>query len=181
MRPISRRHKLLGAALVVVVVACLADFLAGGGKPAAVRAAVSLESQPTPEATPADSVLDLDQLLRAVEGTPTAPPDLELDKLTRDPFVPTTVLKAACRVAQLDGLEEPAPAEEQPPAEVPFEQRHQLQGVLTGERPLALIDGALFAAGARLEGYTLIRIERDRVVCRRGEQRVVLTMGEVAE
>lgn len=181
MRPISRRHKLLGTALAVVATGWLADFFAGDGKPAAVRAAVPPESTPTADATvPADNVPDLDELLNALEGAPTALPDLELDKLTRDPFVPTTVLRAACRVAESERVAE-AEGEDQRPAGVPFEQRHRLQGVLTGQRPLALIDGRLFAVGARLEGYTLIRIERAQVVCRRGEQQVVLTLGERGE
>ncbi len=181
MRPISRRHKLLGTALGVVAAGWLADFFAGGGEPAAVRAAVPPESTPTADATVlADSLPDLEELLSALEGTPTALPDLELDKLTRDPFVPTTVLRAACRVAESERVEE-AEGEDQRLAGVPFEQRHRLQGVLTGQRPLALIDGRLFAVGARLEGYTLIRIERDQVVCRRGEQQVVLTLGERGE
>ena len=182
MRPISRRHKLLGTALGVVAAGWLADFFAGGGEPAAVRAAVPPESTPTADATVlADSLPDLEELLSALEGTPTALPDLELDKLTRDPFVPTTVLRAACRVAESERVEGAAEGEDQRPAGVPFEQRHRLQGVLTGQRPLALIDGRLFAVGARLEGYTLIRIERDQVVCRRGEQQVVLTLGERGE
>jgi hypothetical protein len=181
MRPISRRQKLLGTALGVVATGWLADFLAGGGEPAAVHAAVPLESTPTADATvPAANVPDLDEFLGALEGAPTALPDLELDKLTRDPFVPTTVLRAACRVTESERVEE-AEAEAQPSATVPFEQRHQLQGVLTGHRPLALIDGKLFAVGVRLEGYTLIRIERDQVVCQRGEQQVVLTLSERGE
>jgi len=181
MRPISRRHKLLGVALGVVATGWLVDFFAGGGKPATVRAAVPPESTPTADTMPADNVPDLDELLSAVEGAPTALPDLELNKLTRDPFVPTTVLKAACRVAGSERVEEAAEREDQPSTEVPFEQRHRLQGVLTGQRPLAFIDGKLFAVGARLEDYTLIRIERDQVVCQRGERQVVLTLGEAAE
>ena len=51
MRPISRRHKLLGTALGVVATGWLADFFAGGGEPAAVRAAVPPESTPMADAT----------------------------------------------------------------------------------------------------------------------------------
>ena len=76
MRPISRRHKLLGVGLLVVVAGWLVDFLSGDGKPATVRAAVPSDNTVTVDATPADNVPDVEELLSTLEGAPVALPDL---------------------------------------------------------------------------------------------------------
>ncbi|MFQ5806301.1 MAG: hypothetical protein ACE5I3_07620 [Phycisphaerae bacterium] len=55
-----------------------------------------------------------------------------------------------------------------------FEDRHELQGVLTGRVPLALIDGLLCRRGAEIDGYRLVELHREYVVFQRDGSRVTL-------
>ena len=51
--------------------------------------------------------------------------------------------------------------------EADFQTSHKLEGVLLGRTPLAVIDGHVLAVNSDLDGYTLLEVQRDRVVFHR--------------
>jgi hypothetical protein len=59
-----------------------------------------------------------------------------------------------------------------------FADRHTLEGVILGPKPMAVVDGRLLSPGAALDAYTLVEIQRDRVVFERhgDSERVTLTL-----
>jgi hypothetical protein len=47
--------------------------------------------------------------------------------------------------------------------------------------PLALIDGTLYPAGAEIDGYRLVELQRDSAVFEQGESRVILRVTVASE
>jgi len=180
MRAVSRRQKLLLGALGIVATAWFADSLSGGGKTAVAKAASTGASESVPTEADAPAGSDVAELLVSLSAEPQPAAPLDPDRLGRDLFVPTVVLQSACKALNTNAAVTGAQAEKAPAAEdTPLDQRHELQGVLSGGRvPLAIIDGQLFKTGSKLDGYTVVGIERDHVVCERGGQRVVLTLSD---
>ena len=171
MKAVPRRSKVAGGALGVVICLWVVDSMWGNGTPDSASAS----SAPTVTPSPVSEPTDLAEPLR-----PLAPPsvlnaDLELDWLRRDLFVATTVMEAAYPSTDA-GPGDDTEAERNRQAALPFEQRHELQGVLTGRNPFAVIDGSLVSPGAEVDGFVLIEIHRDHVVFQRDGSRVLLSV-----
>ncbi len=171
MKAVPRRSKVAGGALGVVICMWVVDSMWGNGRPDSASASFAPTVTPSPVSQPTDLAGPL---------RPLAPPsvmraDLELDRLQRDLFVTTTVMEAAYQPTDADPSDD-TEAERNRQAAVPFEQRHELQGVLTGRNPFAVIDGSLASPGAELDGFVLVEIHRDHVVFQRDGLRVILSV-----
>jgi hypothetical protein len=172
MSSIARRHKLLAGIFGMVVVAWGFDLLSGGQLPGSADAASSSVLVTQAVVVPAGPT-DIETIIESLRDDGATQAALPFDQTTRDLFVPTSRMEAILTVAA-------QPAEgSKPPDELagrvpPFEARHQLQAVLTGRVPLALIDGRRLRAGAEVDGYRLIELCQDYVVLRRDESRVTL-------
>jgi hypothetical protein len=185
---ITRRKTLVGV-LAIVLVVWLIDALGGSKGPATAKArSAAGASQVSSPAAPggarpmlaADVALPADDTAAPRARAPISP---ELDQLDRDLFVPTPAMAAALDEVSAPP-EEPAPASAPAAPEAPFENRHSLQGVILGPRPLAVVDGRLLPVGTQIDGHTLVRIERDTATFRDGSTEVVLKLtlpaGQVA-
>jgi hypothetical protein len=69
------------------------------------------------------------------------------------------------------------PTPQTPAAAATFEGAHQLTGLFLSEgRRRAIIDGRTLAIGERLDGYTLLSVEKNSAVLASKQTRVVLTL-----
>lgn len=186
MKLVNRRT-VLGSALALAVVIFALDRLAGGG-PRTADAAAPAVAAPLPRAgtaaTPASSgappaglaappaAEDVAELLRRIDADRGPVAAIDLEGVTRDPFVATTALGAATDGTG-DAPAGPSASTQPAAAEVPFEKRHRLQGVVVGPVPLAVIDGQPYRMGEAIDGYTVIDIQREYAVLR-GEASVVV-------
>lgn len=126
----------------------------------------------------------LDRFLADDEPSPTP---LVFD-VERDPFAAPTGLAVASappvRAGEGQPVEESSAcvgaAPSDPPGEKPFAEVHQLQGVILGARPLALIDGNGYRVGDWIDGYRVVSLARDRVELRGRGGRLVLRVAEPA-
>jgi hypothetical protein len=169
MMQLSRRHMLIGGVFGLVSVAWTIDTLTGGAGPSSADAALS-PTVATESSARLPDPPDLDRVIRALRNDDATRGPLPFGEATRDLFVPTPWMETA--LASASGAS-PLPTE--PSAEPhPFDARHELQGILTGRVPLALIDGRLCRQGAEIDGYRLVELHRDYVVFERDESRVVL-------
>ena len=89
----------------------------------------------------------------------------EIDQLQRDLFEPTAVMETAFTPVETNPPPElAATAARSAVREADFQTSHNLEGVLLGRTPLAVIDGHVLAVNSDLDGYTLLEVQRDRVV-----------------
>ena len=174
MKPVSRRHKLIGGVLAIVSAACALDMLTGEPGPSPADAATSIAQATHAAELPPDPD-DLETLIESLTHEPAARTRLPFERVRRDLFVPTGRFRAAltsviAEKAAADAREH----EGVPQRPLPFEARHELRGILTGPVPLALIDGLLVRRGADIDGYRLVEIHADAVVLQQGRERVTL-------
>ena len=97
----------------------------------------------------------------------------------RDPFVrriepdPTTApIETHASATAAAASPAPAPATAAPAPS--FEERHTLQGIILGPVPMAWIDGRRVQIGGEVDGMLVVRIRRDAVTLRRGDETAVL-------
>ncbi len=191
------RRKLLAGILAVLLAVWLLDTLARSRGPATAKGATSgnllrVSSSAGPAASPV--------LNTAATVPPAGPGDsaggpagelttqpttqasiaTELEQLDRDLFVPSRRLVTALDQASENSAESAATSAPAP-VEVPFDQRHVLEGVILGPRPLAVVDGRVLAIGAVLEEYTLERIERDAAIFRDADTEMILKVAPPAK
>lgn len=177
MSSISRRHKLFAGIFCVFAAAWGIDLLSGGQVPGSADAASSSALAAQPVAVPAGPA-DIETIIESLRDDGVTHAALPFDQTTRDLFVPTSRMEAILRVASqpVGGSETPG----EPEARLtPFDASHQLQAVLTGRVPLALIDGRLYRLGAEIDGYRLIELCQDYVVLQRDGSRVTLRVASI--
>jgi len=174
MKAVSRRHKLIGAVFAIVSAAWALDMLSPGSGPSPADAATSSAALGKPVELPPDPV-DLEALIESLRRDPPTRTALPFEQVRRDLFVPTGRFDAILAPFSAEGsaerLQEGGRLVKKP---FPFEARHELQGILTGSVPLALIDGLLVRRGVEIDGYRLIEIHTDFVVLQQGRERVTL-------
>jgi hypothetical protein len=177
MSSISRRHKLFAGIFCLVAGAWGIDLLTGEQVPGAADAASSSALLVQPVVVPAGPA-DIETIVESLRDDSVTHAALPFDQTTRDLFVPTSRMKAILRVATQPAGESKTPGELEARL-APFDARHELQAVLTGRVPLALIDGRLYRSGAEIDGYRLIELRQDYVVLQRDESRVTLRVASV--
>lgn len=191
---LPNRKILLGSALGLALAIFALDRLSGGGPRTADAAArTSSASQPLTgsegdalppqaqrEAGPvaAQTADDIATLLRRIEAEHDPVSTLHLADLARDPFVATAALRATAS-GTAGATASPSKEAQPEKADVPFEKRHRLLGVVTGPVPLAVIDGEPYRLGDTIDGYRLIDIQREYAVLSR--ETTVLTLHIVRE
>jgi hypothetical protein len=180
VRRVSHRNKLVGGVFGLVVLVWGIDLLTGGSEPSSAGASPSTTASEQPIVVPPGPV-DLDALIASLRSDQSGPPVLHFEQVARDPFSPTPAMEAYVASVGPSAGAGPKPPAESVAQEVPFEARHELQGVLTGRVPLALIDGTLYPAGAEIDGYRLVELQRDSAVFEQGESRVILRVTVASE
>jgi hypothetical protein len=174
MKAISRRHKLIGGVFAIVSVAWALDMLTGeaGPSPAGGATATAMLGQPA-ELPP--NPPDLETLVQSLLRKPQPRTALPFESVRRDLFVPSGPFEAAHLSILANKSAQPLPQEQNASEKTqPFEAQHELQGILTGPVPLALIDGRLVREGALVDGYRLVRIDVDHVVLQQNNNQVTL-------
>jgi hypothetical protein len=159
---LTRKQRLLGAALLVAGLVWAADHFIGSGRPAALQAAQTAAAPPPASAGDARDFSE--SLARLTRNEYISVAD-EIDLLQRDLFEPTAIMESAFALAAPPPARTLAESAAQPPApEDDFQTSHKLEGVLLGRTPLAVIDGHVLAINSDLDGYTLLEVQRDRVI-----------------
>lgn len=180
MKPLSPRHKVLGGVFAIAAVAGGIDLLTGEPKPSPASAARSPAVAAEAVGLPPDPV-DLDAVIESLRKDRAVRPALPFEQVTRDLFVPTARMAAALAPAAPARSAEPRPPQQAEAEALAFHERHELQGVLTGRVPLALVDGLLCRQGAEIDGYRLVELQRDHVVFERDGSRVTLWLASPGE
>ncbi len=173
MTRLSKRHKLIGGVLGLVGAAWAVDLLTGGPGPSPASAAPSLPVAAESIALPPDPA-DLASIIESLGDDRTSRAPRRFDGVERDLFVPTPQMEAALALTSGTRSTPPEPAAVPAAEPIRFDARHELQGVLTGRVPLALIDGRLCPCGTEIDGYRLVELQRDYAVFQRGDSRVTL-------
>lgn len=176
MRRPGRRSILVGATLLAGG-GWLVDALLPASRPKPASAA---SSQPADGSEPA-APPDVDAVLARLAPPQAAGAGLGADAFERDLFKPGP------RLMQM--LAEPAPVPATRPAtpspdaraELPFAERHRVQGILLGPTPLAIIDGQVMAQGSVVDGHRVVEIRRGDVVLEGPQGRVRLELAVGAE
>ena len=162
MKGLSRKQRLLAAALFVAGLLWGADRFLGRGQPATLQAAQT-PSAPPSVVTPNGQ--DLAAFLARLSTGEYASVMDEIDRLPRDLFEPTAAMEAAVAPAETDpALTLGANAAAAGATVTDFQTRHKLEGIMLGRTPLAVVDGQVLALDADLDGYTLTEVLRDSVV-----------------
>lgn len=177
-------RRMLVSGLLLSLGVWAADQLWGRGAPKAVSAAPSPGALATPgKPAPAGSATRVEErkalpLATRLLPKPYASLAERLSSVPRDPFTPSPLLDALLNPAPVPALPAAPPPAEDPAAA--FRAAYQLEGVVLGPQALAVVNGRVLIAGAMLDGWQLVRVERERVTFRRpGEQtEVVLIVPE---
>jgi hypothetical protein len=189
MTRLSKRHKLIAGALGLVSAAWLVDALTGGLEPRRAiataaeqapgdRSAGSGQSH-APAPVAAESVgsplaaAELASVIESLSEYRARGAPLPFDRVARDLFVPTPAFDAALALAggttsTAGGAAAPEQRDQR------FDARHELQGVICGRMPLAIIDGHLCPLGAEIDGYRLVEVRRDHAIFQGKDTRVTL-------
>lgn len=162
----NSRKRILRIVLVGVLAAIGVQFLPTQVDP---RAAQARTTAPTPAPAPIRKTR-LTDITRAVDEL-RKPISIDELALGRDVFAPTPAMLAELGPAHAPEVVEPAPASSQPNS---FAQRHRLDGVMLGRRPLAVVDGVVVPLGATFDRHRLIAVDRNGAIFSDGEQRVEL-------
>jgi hypothetical protein len=159
---LTRKQRVLGTVLLLAGLVLGADRFFGSGRPAPLQAAQA--GPAAPASTAADAQAFSDSLARLSRGEYVSVAD-RIDQLQRDLFEPTAVMETAFTPVETDLPPEPAAAAAQAAAsEADFQSSHHLEGVLLGHTPMAVIDSRVLAVNSDLDGYTLVEVQRDRVI-----------------
>ena len=176
MSSVPRRSKVVFGALGVVAVLWVLDMVWSGGEPASVSASAAAQPVLAVRAPSKFDSVDFRDRLGTLAAPDAVLPDREWDRLGRDLFVPTPTMEAAFVAAAANADRDGEATDSPEAAGVAFQQHYELQGVLTGPTPFAVIDGALVPHGTEVGGYTLVEIHRDHVVLQRDAIRVILSI-----
>lgn len=159
---LTRKQRVLGTALLLAGLVLGADRFFGSGQPAPLLAAQTAVATPTSTADDAQAFSD--SLARLSHSEYVSVADT-IDQLQRDLFEPTAVMETAFTPIETDPSPELAAAAARSAApEADFQTSHNLEGVLLGNTPMAVIDGRVLAVNSDLDGYTLVEVQRDRVI-----------------
>lgn len=170
MNGMARRTRYLLATLGVVCAGWVVDiFIPDDGLESA--SAASAQPSPPPPEKLAEGDAEATQLLSLLERRRSPRAEQALMDNVRDPFTPSTYAAQAWSSPPVSATEAEAGRDEDTSS---FEASHRLTGVLTGPVRMAIIDGNVYALGARVAGFTLMAIERDRVVLRDQSEEVAL-------
>jgi len=169
MTKLNKRQRLLIAGLGLAAGVWAIDSLTGGGQPQQARAA----QKPTGEAAVTVQWCDVSQTVARLTDATYRSIAPDLLRVERDLFAPSAVMERVYAPApSVPVAKQPV---EQDPAVVDFVGQHTLDGVLTGRRPVAVINGRPLALGAELDGHRLVEVARARVSLER------VSDGEVVE
>jgi hypothetical protein len=160
MTRLTGSQKMLLGVLALVAVAWGVDtLLRTGPQPAA--AATSEYAVP---AQPAQrDWTDVQGMVSQLLKSSYEPLGSDLDAAARDVFVPSGPSWGPPADLALEAPSAVIAAEDDaPPAETetPFDQLHQLHGVVLGPQPVALIDERVLPLNSDLDGWVLIEVER---------------------
>jgi hypothetical protein len=160
-------RRLLVSGLLLSLGGWAADQLWGRGAPRAATAAATpgAAAAPSGSAMPAELPKALPLATRLLPQ-PYASLAARLSSVPRDPFTPSPLMDALLNPA----APPPAPAAPPPPPEDPadaFRAAYQLEGVVMGPQPLAVVNGRILTVGVMLDDWQLVRVERERVTFRR--------------
>ncbi len=173
-----RVRLLVGGLLVSLGVMAADQFWGRGVRPAgaaqSVRAAAAAVVSSASGAAARQSDFDKGSRSTRPPLGPYASVAERLSAVQRDPFVPSPLIDALLHPAP-PPADEPLPVQTEDPAEN-FRASHQLDGVVLGPEPLAVVDGQIVAVGAALDGWQLLRVERERVIFRRTNGRGELSL-----
>ena len=159
---LTRKQRVLGAALFLAGLIWGADHFFGRGGPAPLQAAQTAPARPP--STDDDTQAFSDSLARLSRNEYVSVAG-EIDQLQRDLFEPTAVMETAFTPVETNPPPElAATAARSAAPEADFQTSHNLEGVLLGRTPLAVIDGQVLTVNSDLDGYTLLEVQRDRVV-----------------
>jgi hypothetical protein len=180
MKRLSQQQKLLGGFFCIVASAWVVDWLSGGTEPTSAAASPAPQSVSDALPVPPDPP-DLDAVIASLRDDRPSRAALPIDEVQRDLFTPTARMRAVLAPVAPTLSAEANPDEHAAPPLPAFEDRHELQGVLTGRVPLAVIDGVLYRRGSEIDGYRLIELGRDRAVLIRDGTRVTLEVTRRAD
>lgn len=177
MKTFSQRQKILGGVFLIVGVAWSMDMLTGGPQPAPAGAVptLTLEVMPMPP-----EPQELEALIDGIMQPPPAREALPFEFATRDVFQPS----AAMPIVGDGGLGSAIEGESEEArenAQVAFDSQHQLQGIIAGRVPLALIDGQLVGVGVVIDGHRLTEIQRDEVIFELDGRRISLPLAPIGQ
>jgi hypothetical protein len=159
---LTRKQRVLGTALLLAGLVLGADRFFGSGHPAPLQAA---QTAPVPPPSSAhDAQAFSDSLARLSRNEYFSVAD-KIDQLQRDLFEPTAIMETAFTPVETAPPTDLATTAAQSAAsDADFQTSHNLEGVLLGHTPLAVIDGHVLAVNSDLDGYTLVEVQRDRVI-----------------
>jgi hypothetical protein len=163
MSKLGMRQRLLVGGLALAAAIWAIDSVTGDGEPKPARAA----GTPTASAVPTVKWHDIAPTVEGLTHVTYDSVTPRLRRLQRDLFVPSAAMLAvhsppqpvAPQVVELD--------EAEPEDTFSFADAHTLTGVLTGQRPIAVIDSMPLAVGAELDGHVLVEVRRSQVVLER--------------
>lgn len=164
----SMRRTLISGLLLSLGV-WAADQLWGRGAPRAATAAQSAKpataartTAPSPSAS-AQSKQVIPLAMRLLPPTYASLAE-RLSGVGRDPFASSPLIDTLLNPPSLPSVDIPLPPPTDP-ADA-FVAAHTLEGVVMGPHPLAAVNGQILGVGARLDGWELARVERERVTFR---------------
>jgi len=165
----------IGATLVVGVLIVRAVWNAAGPseRPIAVPAVARTEPVPAPEPTLAETVVTTPMAAPAGVPRPAKPARTELPEgaSTVQPAPETTPGSAPAPRSAADGRSHVGAVQ------LPGGARIELGGIAwSQEEPRALLNDRIVATGAYVEGYTVAKIEEDRVVLEKDGVSITLTL-----
>lgn len=119
--------------------------------------------------SPAAALPDIGELTQRILARTATRSEAALDLPERDLFLLPVAASPEAEIAAAAALQEREELEKPPP---PAVFHRELQGVILGGTRMAAIDGRLYRVGAMIDGFTLLRIERDYITLRNGEQQI---------
>lgn len=165
------RRKLTAGCLIVVSIVWSIDMISGEPTPQDAAAAPlpgTARTPPMPGDPPDRAAIE--RFLFHDDVPPESPP---FERVPRDPFEPSERFHAALALpppptgAPAESADRAAATVADGTDETPFADRHRLEGVVAGRRPMALVDGRRLRIGDELDGHRLIKIERERAIFER--------------
>lgn len=159
MSAASKRHGVLGGALLLALAVWGVDALLRDGTPKTAAAAGAVEAD---SATPEIGWRDVSPWVRHAQRTVYTPLDEAFETTPRELFAPP----AEWQTVAVDEAERAAAAAEASEAQdrEDFGQTHRLMGVMLGSQPRAIINDRLLPLNSDVDGYRLVTIQRDFVV-----------------
>jgi hypothetical protein len=181
MVAVPHRYKVFGGVFAVVTIVWTVDLLTRqlGPRPAAAtpspaEATETVKLPPDPD--------DLHEVIESLRSESVGRAMLLFDHVARDLFTPTPRMQATLATAgTIPASAEDPDARKEAVEPTPFDAQHELQGVLMGRVPLAVVDGKLYPCGAEIDGYRLIALHGDHVVFARKGERAILRVALVGQ